>query len=285
MGAGRRRLSAEIESLYRFSCQLRTIASGNLMLESEQACTGLPPDGKGTPDETSDHRRHRAARGRDQGRGLLRPERPARRVGRDPGAHPGHRGRDRLRAQQRRPGLVRRAGRRLRPDHRPPGPHAGQRGLLHAAHLGHPGGTGAEPHHLAVHHGRGPGRRDPDVPHLVGAAQGGRRVPGRPAGTRPPDPRARGTQHARGGPRYAARVGQPARRLAGRPGRHRDRRRLPGRARSPAGRPGRRFRQVLALQAAHRLARPGGRRRRVSRRFRWPPTTPRSMAPRRRGTC
>ena len=65
----------------------------------------------------------------------------------------------------------------------------------------------------------------------------------------------------------------------------RDRRRLPGRARPPAGRPGRRFRQVLAFQAAHRRVRSRWPARRVSRRYRWPPTTPPSTAPRRRGTC
>ena len=52
--------------------------------------------------------------------------------------------------------LVRRPGRRVRPDHRPPGAAPGQRGLLHAAHLGHPGGAGDQPCNAAVHHGRGP---------------------------------------------------------------------------------------------------------------------------------
>jgi hypothetical protein len=60
--------------------------------------------------EAADHRRYRAAGRCDQGRRLVRAQRPAGRVRPDPDAGAGHRPQDRLAAQQRRPRAVRRPG-------------------------------------------------------------------------------------------------------------------------------------------------------------------------------
>ena len=114
----------------------------------------------------------------------------------------------------------------------------------------------------AVHHGRGPGRRDRHVPVLVGAAAGGRGVPGRPADRRPAGGGPGGTADARRGDRHAGGRGLAARGLAGRRGRDPGRGRVPGRGRAPADRPGHRAPPALAHQDPHRRVprgRPGGR--------------------------
>ena len=178
-----------------------------------------------------------------------------------------------------------RAG-RVRPDHRPAGPHPGQRGLLHAAHLGHPGASWRRNHVTLLFtlaedqaeeirlYRTWWAQRKVDGVFLVDLQVRDRRIRvleelGMPA-------------VVVGAPRGA---GPPARRLAGRP-------RPPPRPWSATwpgsatgGSPGSAVSPGTGTPSCAPTRWPRWPARPASRPSRWPPTTPPSTAPRPPGTC
>ena len=207
-----------------------------------------------------DDQRHRPARRRVQGRGLVCAERSARCLGRHEGSHPRDRRRARLVSQPRRTRAVRCPRRRVRAAARPSGEDARAGAVLHGVHRRrrvralHPVGRIDDP---ARRERPGRGRR---LPPVVGGAPCRRRAGGRPARRRPAGRRPRVDRPARRRRRRPGGRRCPPRRLARR-GFCGDRgRALPRRARPRAHRPGRRRGGVRPHRRAGEGL-PGGRRR------------------------